>query len=143
MADFENCVLSDSFGCLSTDWVSILRRLGTLGRLVICRGGGDGEPVSMAFIVQEREGGNVTGEAGSGAGKRIGAPMGTGGRGDCGVSCSIWGNCLERDAARVSSCESPPPLLDLNRRCSSGVSESPDINRFWKEGSARAEDNPP
>lgn len=35
VADFENCVLRDSFGCRSINWVSILRRLGTLGRLVI------------------------------------------------------------------------------------------------------------
>jgi hypothetical protein len=93
VADFENCVLSDSFGCLSIDWVSILRRLGTLGRLVICRGGGDGEPVSMLFTVQEREGESITGGVGAGAGEGKGAAMGTGGRGDWGVSCSIWGNC--------------------------------------------------
>lgn len=143
MADFENCVLSDNFGCRSIDWVSILRRLGTLGRLVICRGGGDGEPVSMLFIVQEREGESTTGGVGERVGEGKSAAMGTGGRGDWGVSCSIWGNCLERDAARVSSCERPPPLLCLNCRCSSGVSESPDINRFWVDGSARAEDKPP
>ena len=69
MADFENCVLSDNFGCRSIDWVSILRRLGTLGRLVICRGGGDGEPVSMLFIVQEREGESITAGVGAGAGE--------------------------------------------------------------------------
>lgn len=77
MADFENCVLRESFGCRSTDWVSILRRLGTLGRLVICRGGGDGEPVSILFIVQERKGDRIAG----GVGEEIGAAMGTG-RGD-------------------------------------------------------------
>ena len=82
MADFENCVVRDSFGCRSIDWVSILRRVGTLGRLVICRGGGDGEPVSMLFVVQEREGDRFTGGVGTGAGEVIGAAMGTGGRGD-------------------------------------------------------------
>jgi len=96
--------------------------------------------VSTLFIVQEREGDSITGVVGEGAGKGIGAAMGMG---DWGVSCSIWGNCLERDAARVSSCERPPPLLGLNCRCSSGVSESPDINRSWVDGSARAEDKPP
>lgn len=99
--------------------------------------------MSTLLIVQEREGDSITGGAGVGAGEWIGAAMGTGGRGDWGVSCSIWGNCLERDAARVSSCERPPPFLDLNCRCASGVSESPDINRFWVDGSARAEDKPP
>lgn len=62
--------------------MSILRRLGTLGRLVIWRGGGDGEPVSMLLIVQEREGDSITGRTGAGAGERIGAATGTGGRGD-------------------------------------------------------------
>jgi hypothetical protein len=97
----------------------------------------------ILFSVQEREGDRTTGGVDTGEGEEIGAAMGTGGRGDCGVSYSIWGNCLERDAARVSSWERPPPLLDLNCLCSSGVSESPDMNRFWVDGSARAEDKPP
>lgn len=69
MADFENCVLRDSFGCRSTDCVSILRRLGTLGRLVIWRGGGEGEPVSMLLIAQGREGDSITGGVDAGAGE--------------------------------------------------------------------------
>ena len=97
----------------------------------------------MLFVVQECEGGCITGEVWAGEGEGTGAAMGTGGRGDWGVSCSIWGNCLERDAARVSSCERPPLFLDLNCRCSSGVSESPDMNRSCVYGSARAEDKPP
>ena len=80
--------------------------------------------MSIPSIVQGLEGDSITGVVGAGEG--IGAVMGIG---DWGVSCSISGNCLERDAARVSSCESPPPFLGLNRRCSSGVSESPDINK--------------
>ena len=143
MADFENCVVRDSFGCRSIDWVSILRRLGTLGRLVTGRGGGGGEPVSMLLVVQEREGESIAGGVREGAGEGAGAAMGTGGRGDWGVSCSIWGSSLERDAASVSSCERPPPLLCLNCRCSRGVSESPDIKRSWVDGSAREEDKPP
>lgn len=84
----------------------------------------------ILFIVQEREGERMTGGVDAGEGEEIGATIETGGRGDCGVSYSIWGSCLERDAARVSSWERPPPLLDPNRRCSSSVSESPDMNRF-------------
>ena len=84
----------------------------------------------MLLVVQEREGDSITGGVRVGAGEGIGAATGTGGRGDWGVSCSIWGNSLERDAARVSSCESPLPFLGLNCRCSRGVSESPDIKRL-------------
>lgn len=97
----------------------------------------------ILLIVQEREGDSMTEGVDAGGSEEIGAATGTGGRGDCGVSYSIWGNCLERDAARVSSWERPQPLLDLNFRCSSGVSESPDMNKFWVDGSARAEDKPP
>lgn len=97
--------------------------------------------ILILLIVQEREGDKIAG--GAGAGEGMGAAIGTGGRGDWGVSYSIWGNCLERDAAKVSSWERPPPFLDLNWRCSRGVSESPDMNRFWVDGSARAEDKPP
>ena len=57
----------------------------------------------ILFMVQEREGDSMTGGVDIGESEEIGAATGTGGRGDCGVSCSIWGNCLERDAARVSS----------------------------------------
>ena len=39
VADFENCVFKDNLGNLSTAWVSILRRLGTLGRRAGWRGG--------------------------------------------------------------------------------------------------------
>lgn len=43
----------------------------------------------ILLVVQERKGDRITGGVDGGEGEEIGAAMGMGGRGDCGVSYSI------------------------------------------------------